>query len=579
MTRFAFILIFLSSIISLSATGSPALADENPNAEENLALFEEALKLQGYLAPQLNLQDFNGGSEAFYERQGVNPEFISGDWVLFSPTGQAYFWESYGKFTALNNFRVKAGTSALPARNAQVEIWKLRHTGVADAHAGGFSLHETDRLRFGIEFEELFGSGLSASYRRNDVNRNNPHPALPGYYTDNFLFEYLGPDVGGVEWNAGFSYSELTSKDLGFSDSAEKSLWIAANRNFFGNVRINALIGKDWLDTAGDVTGTDFGFSRDRFKLGARYGEADCPWFAGADYDLYATGRTPIYGSHLTRGDKLNMFAGYRGFYFADKIRLGFERSNMNSFRLLYERPEFDRLLIGRPAVSADDLGIIQIERPTYDKWYADGLFTIGPAKLSASYSTSEVEKTATWRPSADAYPVRSYWPDGVDTFSAFMSLPITGLVSLNLYDNYRKTSSSARKTSQTESMFGGDVSFGFTENHSFTFGYETADLKTGAPTGSTIGGKINQDTWRVGLTGDYDAWDFALSFYSADAGSPSYNAASWGSWNAFEGEVTMRKFGFPLTLGCEIFEAGYDFSPALDSDGFKLWAKVLLEF
>ncbi len=572
-------LLALSIVIFCSAFGA-ASAEENPNADENMALFEEALRLQGYLAPQLNLQEFNGGSEAFQERQGINPEFISGDWVLFSPTGQAFFWESYGKFTALNNFRVKAGTSALPARNAQIEIWKLRHSGLADAPAGGFSMHETDRLRFGIEFEEVFGSGLSASYSRNDVNRNNPNPSLPGYYTDSLLFEYLGPDFGGVEWNAGFSFSELSSNDLGFNNSAEKSLWISANREFSQNVRLNMTLGKDWLDTSGDVTGSDFGFSRERFNLGARFGAPDCPWFAGADFDLYSSGRAPIYGSHLTRGEKLKTFVGYRGFYFADRIRLGFERSNMNSFRLLYERPEFDRLLIGKPTVTADELGIIQIERPTYDKWFADGLFTIGPAKLSANYATTSIDKTATWRPGTNSYPVRTYWPEDIDAFGAMLNFPVAAAISLNLYDNYRKISHGSRLTSQTESLLGGDVSLGFAENHSLTLGYETSELKTGAPSGSVIGGKLSQDTWYVGLNGDYDAWDFAVNFHTTDASSPGFAAAaSWGSWNALEAEVTLRRFGFPLTLGFEVFDNSLDFSPALDSDGFKLWAKAVFEF
>ena len=328
MTRL-FILTIAVSV--MAAAFCPAAgADENPNAEDNLALYEEALRLQGYLAPQLNLQDFGGGSEAFYERQGVNPEFISGDWILYSPDGRAHFWDSYGKFTSVNNFRVKAGTSALASRNARMDFWKMRHSGMADARGGGYTLHETDRFRFGLEMRQILDTGFSASYRRHDVDRNAPHAVLPGYHSDNLRFEYMGRQLMGVEWNAGFTYAEFTSEDLGFKNSAEKSLWISATKPLSPAVRLSALAGKDWHDTAGGVIGSNFGFSRERFKLGARVDSPECPWFAGADFDMYSNGRTPIYGSHITRGEKLTAFLGYRGFYFVDRIRLGFERSNMN---------------------------------------------------------------------------------------------------------------------------------------------------------------------------------------------------------------------------------------------------------
>ena len=244
----------------------------------------------------------------------------------------------------------------------------------------------------------------------------------------------------------------------------------------------------------------------------------------------------------------------------------------------MYERPEFDRLLIGGQTASADDLGIIQIERPTYDKWFADGRFTLGPARLTANYSTSAIERTATWRPGADAYPVRTYWPEDVDTFSAMLYLPVTQAVALNFYDVYRKQANGSRGTSRTEAMLGGDVSLGITEHHSLTFGYETSDFKSGAAAGAAYGGTIGQDTWRIGLSGDFDAWDFRLGYLNASASSTGY-AADWGSWNSLDAEVTMRRFGFPLTLGCEFFDGGYDFAPALDADGFKLWARMTVEF
>jgi len=566
--------LLVSLVVGFSSLAS---ADENPHAEDNMALFEQALELQGLIVPEFGAKDFEGASEMFAERASRYPDFFSGEWVFYAPGGDTYYWEHSARITTLNDFRVRLGTNALSGRLTGT-AWKLEHNSVADT-AGGYALGETEHYWYGLDFEEILGSDFYASYLQHDVNRGIDTPVLPDYNAKHLDFGFRSKDYDGFEWRANFRRSLFTSDELGMDDAAETGINVWAGYRASQMLRFYGGFSTEKAETnvPADANITN-SVEREKFNFGVRYGGPLNNWCAGADASWLNVDSEPIFTSHLTGRNKYNFFIGHRNFYFVDRIRLGYESSNMDSVRLMYEEPAYEQLLIASPQTPAELANIIQTEKPNTDRWYVEGRFSAGPADINAKYSKIDISESATWV-AGQGWPVISYWPDSQEEFRASVYVPIIDRISFSAFDWYRKSDNGARQTSLEENVLSGDLSFSVTERHTITVGYEKAVWETGGPDAAAIDNEIDQDTWRLGFAGDYDTWDFSLGYLDTTSNTTGL-ATDIGDWSTVEAEFNFKELCcFPIAVGCEVYDNTYDYNHGFDYDGWRIWMKCFYEF
>jgi hypothetical protein len=568
----------LSLVVYVLTAALPLFAEGNPHAADNMALFEEALRIQGYLAPEFGVKDFDGSSEMFAERAGRYPDLLSGELAFYAPTGEAYYWEHWARIETLNQFRYKGGTNVLFGQ-FDAEVWKHSNNAVENTQQG-FNLDETRHFTFGLGIDRILDTGFHAGYRFHAVDRWAASPVLPDYESVNLDFGFSCDKHQPFEWRADIAHSIFSSAALAMDDVQETNLNLWAGYRFGDAWRVYASLGRNIHKTTmpnGALVGNDF--VRDRFDAGVRYESSSCNAFAGADLRFADVSDSPIYTSHLTSETGFGFFIGYRDFMFVDRIEAGFEWKDMDSVRYKYEDPAHEWFLVN-PVVNPNDLqGLIQTESPSSDKWYVKGRFNAGPAEISAKYSNLKLRDTATWIKNG-GFPVITYYPEKVDEFSATVNLPIGDRLNFTASDFFRRSTLDGRGAGLDENLLSGDLSFSLTDRHSVSFGYERAEWQTDAAQGLPFAGDITQDTWRAGFTGDYDTWDFDLHF--ADTTSDTTGlAANIGDWRTFTSEFTFRNIcpAVPVTLGCEIFDDSITFNPNFDFDGFRAWLRFVWEF
>ena len=567
----------LTVIVYVLAAALPLLAEDNPFAADNMALFEEALRIQGYLAPEFGVKDYDDSNEMFAERGLRYPDLLSGELAFYAPTGEAYYWEHWARVETLNQFRYRGGTNVLFGA-FDAEVW--RHTNNAVEYTqNGFNLDETRHFNFALDIDRILDTGLHAGWRFHAVDRWAATPVLPDYESVNLDLGFRCDRHQPFEWRGDISHSIFSSTALAMDDVQETNLSLWAGYRFGDAWRVSAGYGHNVHETVmpnGALLANDF--ERDTYDLGVRYESPICNAFAGANMRFRDVTSSPIYTSQVSNETSYDFFVGYRDFMFVDRIEAGYKWTDLDSLRYMYENPNHEQFLV-TPVVNPNDLaGLIQAEWPSSDEWYFKGRFDAGPAEISAKYSTYSLNDQATWVPGAA--PVITYYPEQIDEFSVTASLPITDRFNFTASDFYRRSELNGRGTALDENLFSGDLSFALTKQHSVSVGFDRAKWQTDAAQGLPFAGDITQDTFRAGFAGDYETWDFDLHF--ADTTSDSTGlAANIGDWRTFTSEFTFRNIcpAVPVTLGCEIFDDSITFNPNFDYDGFRAWLRFVWEF
>ncbi len=570
--------IFIFSVTVATMLTLPLFAEENPHAEDNLALFKEALLIQGMLTQERSVKDFDNANEMFAERSSRYPDLFSGDWVLYAPTGEAYYWEHNARFTALNQFRYKGGTNALVGY-LDAYAWKHSHNSVEDTGVG-FNLNETRHFTYGLTLDEAFGTGFYGKVRSHDVQRWGATPVLPDYDSLSYEFGFRKEDKCNLEWRTSLAYSLFDSEMLDMESVRELNFdgWVGWRMNNAFN--FYASVGKDYHEVVmpnGSLVDNEL--IRNRITAGIRYESPICNAFAGASIKYFDLDESPIYTSHLTGGSKYDLHIGYRDFYYVDRIRVGYEWSDIDAVRYMYEDPAHERFLIRVPTDPADLVDLIQTETPSTDKMYANTMISVGDAQLTTGISKTQVDDTATWVGGVN-WPVRSYWPDEMFDFDASLTVPFADRFTLTAYNRFRKSDNDVRLTNLKENLYSADLSFNVTPNHSVSIGYESGKWEISGPQALAIDADIQEDTWRVGFAGDYDNWDFNFNYSNTKADTNGL-AQDIGDWNTLQAEVDFDELWsfLPMTIGAEWVDGNYDFNNAFDYDGWRFYLRFLYEF
>lgn len=440
----------------------------NPFLEENLALYEEAMALQGYIVPGLAYLDDNEGEDQGRHYAPLMEGVVLGKSEVLTRYDEGNEFSLMARYDDENN-------SALGLRYRISGISFRGYLDLAD-----YAIIEdtpadvrttwTDNRNFGFEFA---AGDMLFSWDHRETNREWDLSGLCDYSSDRFAFTQDFP-FGSGNLDLGLVYRQLNSDDLRFNSHG--SMIAKLNGRFAIDDRTSARLGYGgvWADKP-DVSASG-SFSKHSFS--GSITRKDC---LGDDFDFTAYGNYESLGGEQTLNTHWDSRYNFGGRISSDhfdnlKLEAGVSAEYFDVDQIRYEMPGLSEFLI-RPGLTRDDLAPYTVRNygHSYRGYLKGKLRFSGGGSLSQDFTFARhhdnkapdgTELTGV----PGVMPLTLYdrfeWKTG-------LYAPLSDEVSWQLSNVYRKWDMRLRESDGTQNTFTTSLTWNPAENSGFSAYYQ----------------------------------------------------------------------------------------------------------